>query len=169
MAYPDTLLHDDEADPLYGGRPGSEFGGLAWEWAANVLRFLSQAHLAYNRASYRTIAVTVTNAVDPGDVVVVDLNGGAGGAIVARKAASGDSGSSTVRVLGVCAVGAAAGRRAVVARDGVVPRLLTGFAELAAAATPISVDYTTGKLKVAAGVEPVIGAGDRQGNVLLEL
>jgi hypothetical protein len=69
--YPDTTLRDDVVDPLYGGRPGAEFGSLAWTWAANVLQFLSTAFLTYLRAPYTTQVPVVQDAVAAGDVLVV--------------------------------------------------------------------------------------------------
>lgn len=167
MAYPDTDLKTDTPDPLYGGRPALEFGGLAWQWVANVLDFLQRAHLAYNRAPYRSIAPIVTGAVDPGDVVLVDLaTGGAGSIPLVRKAAAGDETAGTSRVLGVCVSGAANGKRAVVATGGLVPRALTGFAALTAGQA-VAVDYSTGRLKVAGGGDAVVAYGDVRGNVLL--
>jgi hypothetical protein len=75
---------------------------------------------------------------------------------------------ATTRVLGVCVVGAGATRRAVLATSGVVPRVVAGFASLTAA-QEVSVNYTTGRLQVAGGGDVVVGYGDVQGNVLLDL
>lgn len=169
MAYPDTLLTDDQLDPLYGGRPALEFGGLAWQWTNNVLRVLEAAHLLYNRNAFRTLAPLVQTGVAPGDVVAVVLAGSViGGVYYARKVTTGDDAVVTTRLLGVCVVGASAGRRAVVATSGILPRVYAGFAALTAG-QEMTVDYTAGRLKVADPGDPVIGYGDVQGNVLLDL
>lgn len=168
-SYPDTLLRDDALDPLYGGRLGTEFGGLAFQCLWNVLRFLEEAHLAYHRQPYRTVAPAVTGAVAPGDVVVVDLSTPtAAGGYRARKAEAGDAASTTIRVLGVCIVGAAVSARAVVATTGLVPRTYTGLAT-APAVAPLGVNWATGRLKLAAPGDLVVALADVNGNALLRL
>jgi hypothetical protein len=169
MAYPDSTLRDDTLDALYGGRPALEMGGLAWQWINNVVRVLSEAHLLYNRSAFRTLAPVTSTALAVGDVAVLALaEAGGQGAYVVRKAVAGDEGVATTRVLGVCVVGAGATRRAVLATSGVVPRVVAGFASLTAA-QEVSVNYTTGRLQVAGGGDVVVGYGDVQGNVLLDL
>lgn len=169
MAYPDSTLREDVLDALYGGRPALEMGGLAWQWINNVVRVLSEGHLLYNRNAFRTLAPVTSTALAVGDVAVVALaEAGASGAYVVRKAVAGDAGVATTRVLGVCLVGAAATRRAVLATYGIVPRVSAGFASLTAA-QEVAVDYPTGRLRVAVGGDVVVGYGDVQGNVLLDL
>lgn len=169
MGYPDTNLPNDTLDDPYGGQPATAFGAPAWQLVWNVLLFLEEAHLLYNRAPYRTVAVQVTTALAAGEVAVVDLSVGVpqGGYLV-RKPVIGDVGFGGVRVLGVCVLGASVGHRALVAVQGIVPRTVTGFATLAAA-TPLAVDYATGRLKVAGGGDPVIAYGDVNGNAHLSL
>lgn len=169
--YPDTTLNDDELDPLYGGRTGSEFGSLAWQWANNVLRFLSRAHLLHNRSPFKALTLRTIDALDVGDVVVHDLRGTGAPleSYAVRKAATGDAGlyaSGELLFIGVCVEGASAGRRAVVARIGIVPYTLTGLTAQSAG-TPISANLTTGKLKVASGGDVVLGVADRRGNLHL--
>lgn len=166
--YPDTLLRDDQADPLYGGQAKTDFGGMAWEWVNNVLRFLGVVHLQYNRVPYRTAAFVVTGAaVAAGDVLVADLTAsGVAGVYVVRRAAPGDAGAASSVVVGVAVEGAAAGRIVAAALSGILPRTLSGFAALTAA-QPVAVDYTAGRLKVAGGGDPVVGYGDPNGNVAL--
>lgn len=169
MAYPDTDLRDDALDPLYGGRPALEWGGLAWQWINNVVRVLSEAHLLYNRREFRCIAPVTSVMLVPGDVAVVDLLDTGSQAIPqVRKATSGDAALATVRVLGVCIVGAAPGKRASLATRGIVPRTITGFAT-AVGGAEIAVDYATGRLKFAAGGDTVIAYADPGGNALLAL
>lgn len=169
--YPNTTLEDDALDPLYGGEPGNKFGARAWQWACNVLRFLSRAHLLHNRNPFRCVVVQVLTACDVGDVVVHDLRGtGASLSMyAARKATTGDDAlytSGELLYLGVCVEAAAAGRKAVVAVNGVVPYNVAGFG-VQTAGTPVSVNLTSGKLKVAAAGEPVLGLLDTRGNVHL--
>ena len=171
--YPDTTLNDDALDPLYGGEPGSSFGARAWQWINNVVQHLARAHLLHNRSPYRCIAVDVVTAVDPGDVVVHDLRGtGASlSSYACRKATTGDDalyGSGELAYVGVCITGAASGRKAVVAALGIVPRSITGFG-VQTAGTAASVNLTSGKLKVAAVGEPVLGLLDTRGNLYLTL
>lgn len=173
MSYPDTTLEDDELDPLYGGRPGTEFGARAWQWANNVLRHLSRNHLLHNRAPYRCVVVKVTNACDPGDVLVHDLRGtGAGlSEYAVRKATAGDDAlyaSGELLPLGVCILGASAGNKAVVAVRGIVPLTITGFG-VSTAGTAVSWNLASGKLKIALVGEPVLGLQDTRGNVHLTL
>lgn len=173
MGYPDTTLEDDELDPLYGGRPGTEFGARAWQWANNVLRHLSRNHLLHNRAPYRCVVVKVTNACEPGDVIVHDLRG-TGASLseyAARKATTGDDGlyaSGELLPLGVCILGAAAAGKAVVAVRGIIPLNITGFG-VQTAGTAASWNLTSGKLKVAAVGEPVLALLDTRGNAHLTL
>lgn len=173
MTYPDTTLEDDALDPLYGGQPGNKFGARAWQWANNVLRFLSRAHLLHNRQPFRCIVVQVLTACDPGDVLVHDLRG-TGAALssyAARKAQAGDDGlyaSGELLYLGVCVEGAAAGAKAVCAIKGIVPFNIAGFG-VQTAGTPVSANLASGKLKVAAGGDTVLGLLDTRGNVNLTL
>lgn len=165
--YPDTTLRDDVVDPLYGGRPGAEFGALAWTWCANVLQFLGTAFLTYNRAPYTTQVVVTQQAVAAGEWVVFDASSPvAGGGYRVRKVAGGDAGSSTAFLLGLALEPAAAGARVRVASGGLIPRTITGLAALAAGA-PVTVDYASARLRAAAGGEVVVGYGDTAGNVLL--
>lgn len=173
MTYPRTTLEDDALDPPFGGQPAAAFGARAWAWANNVLRHLSRAHLLHNRNPFRTLTVRVIDGVDPGHVVVIDLRGNGAPAefYAARKAATGDDGlfaSGVVGFLGVVIEGASAGKRAVIAAAGVVPYTVTGFG-VATAGTPVSVDYSSARLKVAAAGEVTLGALDTRGNVLLTL
>jgi len=167
--YPDTTLRDDVVDPLYGGRPGSEFGGPAWTWAANVLRFLGEAFLTYLRAPHHTLVVTMEEEVSAGDVVVFDASAAlVGGAYWCRRLGPSDSGTSTVHFLGVALEPAAAGARCRVATGGILTRTTTGIASLTGGAA-VTADYTTARLRAATGGEPVLGYGDTAGNVLLRL
>lgn len=167
MPYPDTTLRDDVVDPLYGGRPGSEFGTPAWTWAANVLQFLSTAFLTYLRAPYTTQVVVVKGAVAAGEVVVFDAADPlAGGGYHVRRVEAGDATSTTAVLLGVCLEPAASGARARVATSGILPRTSTGLATLAAGAA-VTVDFASARLRAAALGEPVLGYGDTAGNVLL--
>lgn len=170
MPYPDTTLKDDTLDPLYGGRPATEWGALAWQWINNVVRFLGQAHLDYNRVPFRSIAATVySGSLAAGDVAVVDLGTStAAGALLVRKARTDDLTNPLVRVLGVTVSGAGVNARARIAVGGLLPRTYTGFATLPGGA-PLAVNYTAGRLKVAATGEAVIAYGDVQGNALLRL
>lgn len=166
-SYPDTTLRDDTVDPLYGGRPGSEFGSPAWTWAANVLQFLSTAFLTYLRAPHGTQVVVCQEALAAGDGVVFDASTSlASGGYHVRRVASGDSASSTAFFLGVALEPCAAGARVRVASAGIVPRTTTGLATLTGGA-PVTIDFSSARLRAAATGEPVVGYGDTAGNVLL--
>jgi hypothetical protein len=174
VPYPAADLENDALDPLYGGQPGSAFGAPAWEWINNVVRVLSRGHLLHNRQPFRTVAPEVTQAVQPGDVVVVryDASGAPSGGYTARKAESGDAtefAAGRARVLGVCIVGAAGGSRAVVATAGIVPRTYTGIGT-AASSDYAALYFATGRLRVAVpGDTVLLGQLDTRGNLHLSL
>ncbi len=169
MSYPDSTLQNDELDELYGGRDGAEFGALAWTWINNVARVLSQRVLSHLRVPYRGVVVVVTQAVAPGQVVVVDLSQSIAGYLYfARPSSGGDAALPTSFVLGIATEGAAASARCLVATEGIVPRTLSGTANMTAG-DPVTVDFANARLVAAAPGDPVYGYGDAVGNVLLKL
>lgn len=165
MAYPDTNLVNDEIDPECGGQPANRWGKLARLFVDRVQRFLSQAHLDYNRQPYKTVVVTMSTAGLVGQAVVVDTL-----AVVAASGYRTDpatgSLASTDKFLGILLENCSNGAKAKVAFSGIVPQAVTGLPP--GAPGNASIDTTTGKLKAWVSGEVIRGTIDQQGNVVLD-
>jgi hypothetical protein len=159
-----TTLDQDVLDADFGGRAANKFGLPAWQWLNSVVRFLSRAYLTYSRVSYTTVVVVSQTSLVPGDVVVVVM-----GNVVAAQGYDARKyvGSLTVPIwLGVALEPCSALAKVRVATGGVIPSIVSGFAEQSAPAY-VGLNVSTGRLRVAQTGDVVMGGVDMQGNVLL--
>jgi hypothetical protein len=164
-AFPDTTLHEDELDEEFGGQAANAFGTPSWQWINAVVRFLSEAHLGYNRAPYRTVAALSQTDAAAGDVAVFAPSEFATGD--GYYVSTYDAGLSAHRWFGVYLDAVSAGGTARVAVAGLVPATVTNFSPTGAAAD-VGVDPATGRLREAQAGDTIVGEADAQGTVRLE-
>lgn len=167
VTYPGTNLTTDIADAPYGGVPANRWGTPARQYVDVVLQFLGKAYLKYLRVEYLTHAVILSSNCNVGDVAVFDTGHfvSASG-YWARNALAASGGATNALVWGVFIEAGSVGARVRVATHGVLAPSITGLG-LQTAGTPVGVDFTLGKLRVAINGDPIVGYCDIQGNVLL--
>ena len=163
MAYPDTDLRDDLLDAEYGGAPASAFGQPAFKFIHSVLRFLSQAYLTYIRQPYNTVVAVSQSSAAAGDIAV--FVGGeyvTGSLYGVRKYVSGLSGPY---IYGVYLEPVSAGFKSRIAISGIIPPSVVNLGTRAAVES-VGLDTSTGRPRIAQVGDVVLGAIDRQGNIL---
>lgn len=163
-AFPGTTLEEDTLDQPYGGRPENAWGLRSWKWINSVVRFLSQAHLSYNRVGYTTIAVQTTEDATAGQVAVFDLetSNTDGTPHIAPYA---DSPRITPHVAGVYVTGGAADARTRLITSGIIPRSISGFGAQTTV-SEVGIDPATSRMRIAQVGDTVIGKVGLSGDVL---
>lgn len=161
VPFPRTQLEEDALDAPFGGRPANQWGVPARTLLDNVLRFLSRAHLDYNRSPSRTIVVVAPVAVVVGDVAyffgAAQLDGSASIGPVSFGA--------PLLIVGVFAESGSIGARVRVITHGIVPRAVTGLPS--GAVRDLGVDAALGRLREAQVGDVIVGKVDTAGNALL--
>lgn len=162
MAYPQSSLPNDVQDAPYGGAPANRFGTPARQFIDSCIQAIQRIILTHIRVPYGVHVVTSSTGNSAGDVCYFDQ-----GQFVSNQGyATRDASNSNSIVWGVFLDAAGVGGKARVCWGGIVPASLVSLA-LQAAGTPVAADGTTGRLKVAAVGDTVIGYFDINGNVFL--
>jgi len=163
VPFPRTQLEEDALDAPFGGRPANQWGVPARTFIDNALRFLSRAHLEYNRSPARTIVVVAPVAVVVGDVAyffgAAQLDGSA---TVGPKATPA---GSPLLIAGVFAESGSIGARVRIITHGIVPRAVTGLPS--GGVRDLGIDASLGRLREAQVGDVIVGRVDASGNALL--
>lgn len=164
MAYPQSSLPSDVQDAAYGGAPANRFGTPARSFIDSCIQAIEKIILTHVRVPFTAQVVVSGSGNAVGDVAYFDE-----GQFVSAQgyyARNVFSGTPNAIVWGVFADAATAGGKARVITSGVISPQITGL-PVQTAGTPVGVNLATGRLRVAASGDPVVGYFDVQGNVFL--
>jgi hypothetical protein len=162
MAYPQSNLVNDTQDAPYGGAPANRWGTPARQFLDSCIQAIQKIILTHVRVPYGVHVVTSTTGNSAGDVCWFDA-----GQFVPNQGYAVRNTSATNAIMwGVFLDAAGVGGKTRVCWGGVISASLVGL-PLQTAGTPVAVNNATGKLKVAAVGDSVVGYFDVNGNVFL--
>lgn len=166
MAYPDTSLSTGVQDDPFGGQPANRFGSPMRAFIDAQIQEIQKQILADSWEPYRFIRAAISTGGSPGDAIVFDtsVTAAAGGYTMRQLKTGGYTDAATTPLFGILIDTVAAAAVGRVAIGGILPPSVTG---LAAAAGALTVDGTTGKLRLKTGSETVYGYSDPNGNAFL--
>jgi len=176
VPYPGNQFANDQPETdQYGGRSdgGNTFDAQAWTWITGLLRAITISYFAHVRVSYDVGVSIVQEGVAVGDVLAVDLSRDATDPVTqfsipwVGKYTSIVAAAGTPKINGVCVQAAASQGKALYARGGLLPKAITGLGSVAAASL-VSVDPVTNKLRVFVAGDESLGYSSPNGNVFLQ-
>lgn len=157
MAYPDTSLASGALDPAFGGQTANAFGAQMRAFIDAQIRELERQVIADQWQPYRFVRVRVHDAVIAGDCLFFDLAGAEADYTVSPIGALSGAYSATVHIFaGIAMESGAVGSttRMIIAGCG-IPPAISGLAS--GTSGPLTYDTATGRLKIGANPNPLVG------------